>query len=255
MLGFFWILLFVLAAYVLLVLPALAGFEFYRRYRGSRAVICPENHRRVAVGLDAVHAAVTQLSGSPELRLADCTRWPEHAECGRECLPDALRTPANTEGEIGPPHTKPIYHLPVLLAAFAAWVLGAVWHSHYFFRTPWTIAAGLTRGDVHQLVWRLAPHWLTFAVPALFAYGVAWLLAQSRKKGPATGVADALFLWAVVGGAAGLMTAGFKGVSADLLWIEIAYTFLASVLVGVIVGGLNGRLVDPTFAHSLKRPV
>jgi Protein of unknown function (DUF1761) len=249
MLGLFWILLFLLAAYILLVLPALAVSEFYRRYRGSRAIVCPENQRQVAVGFDAVHAAVTQLSGTPEVRLAECTRWPEHADCGRECLPQALRTPVYKKGEIGPPHKKPIYHLPVLLAAFAAWVLGAVWHSHYLFRISWTNAVGLTRADVHELVWRLAPHLLTFGVPVLFAYSVAWMLAQSRNKNLGTGVADAIFLWAVLGGAAGLMTEGFKGLSADLLWIEIAYTFLASIVVGAVVGGLNGKLIDPTFAR------
>jgi hypothetical protein len=248
MLAFFWVILFLLAAYIFLLMPLLVGVEYYRRYRGSRSVICPENHRQVAVGLDAVHAAATQLAGTPELRLAECTRWPERGDCGQECLPQALRTSPYTKGEIAAPHSKPIYHLPVLIAAFAAWTLGAVWHSQYLFRTPWAAAVGLSRAEVHQLVWRLAPHFLSLAVPLLFAYGVAWLLAWSKRKGSVIGVAEAVALWALIGGIA-LASTGFRGLSPSLLWIELTYTFLASAVVGAIIGGLSGKLVEQSFTH------
>jgi len=247
MLALFWLVLFLLTACAFLVMLSLVGVEFYRLYKGSRAVLCPENHRQVAVALDARHAALTQLTGVPELRLAACTRWPERADCGRECLPDAVRA-REFKDEIAASHSKPVYHLPVLLAAFVAWVIGAIWHSHYLLRSQWMAAAGLSRSEVHQLVWRLAPHLLTLAAPLLFAYGVAWLLARARKKGAFVGIADAVGLWAIVAGAA-LGMSGLRGLSPDLLWIELAYTFLASVVVGAIVGGLSGKLVDQTFAH------
>lgn len=249
MLAFFWLVLFVLTACAFLVMLSLVGVEFYRLYKGNRAVVCPENHSQVAVALDARHAAFTQLTGVPELRLAACSRWPERADCGQECLPDAVRTREYTKGELAAPNSKPIYHLPVLLAAFVAWAIGAIWHSHYLLRSQWMTAVGLSRSEVHQLVWRLAPHVLTLAVPLLFAYGVALLLARARKKGAFTGIADAVGLWAVVAGAA-LGMSGLRGLSPDLLWIELAYTFLASVVVGAIVGGLSGKLVDQTFAGS-----
>jgi hypothetical protein len=248
MLALFWIILSLLATCFFLLLMSFVGFEFYRRYRRSRAVICPENHRQVAVALDARHAAVTQLAGAPEFRLADCTRWPERGDCGRECLQDAVRMAEYTEGEAATAQSKPIYHLPVLIAAFAAWAIGAVWHSHYLLRSQWGAAVGLSRLEVHQLVWRLAPHFLTFAVPLLFAYGVASLLARSRKKGTIIGVADAIGLWAVIGGAA-LGITGLQGLSPNLLLIEISYTFVASVVTGAIIGGLSGKLVERSFAH------
>lgn len=247
MLAFFWVVLFLLAAYLILMMALFLGIEFYRRYHGSRAVICPENHRQVAVGLDAVHAAVTQLAGTPKLRLAECTRWPERADCGRECLPDALRVPTYTKGEVGAPHWKPIYHLPVLLAAFAAWVLGAIWHSQYLFRSEWIRAVGLSRLEVHQIVWTLAPHFLSLGVALLFAYGVASLLARSRKKGVVIGVAEAMGLWLLIAGVA-LACTGVQGLSPEFLRIELEYTLVASATVGAIIGGLSGKLVEHSFA-------
>jgi hypothetical protein len=38
------------------------------------------------VVVDARHAAATALGKSPELRLSSCSRWPERAGCGQECL-------------------------------------------------------------------------------------------------------------------------------------------------------------------------
>jgi len=70
------------------------------RFRGTRVVVCPENRETVAVAVDAAHAAWTAPQGSAELRLSDCTRWPEKARCGQECLgqieaaPEACRLQA-----------------------------------------------------------------------------------------------------------------------------------------------------------------
>ena len=58
----------------------------WMRYRGTRVVVCPENREMVAVRVDATHAAATAPQGHPDLRLESCTRWPEKAGCGQECL-------------------------------------------------------------------------------------------------------------------------------------------------------------------------
>ena len=54
----------------------------YRRFRGTRLVTCPETHTTAAVEVDAWRAALT----GTELRLEDCSRWPERETCGQECL-------------------------------------------------------------------------------------------------------------------------------------------------------------------------
>lgn len=63
------------------------------RYRGARVITCPENRRPAGVTLDARHAAVTGFGKSPELRLSSCSRWPERAGCGQECLSQIEASP------------------------------------------------------------------------------------------------------------------------------------------------------------------
>jgi hypothetical protein len=58
----------------------------WMKYRGTRVVVCPENREMVAVKVDAGHAAFSAPRGRPDLRLESCTRWPEKAGCGQECL-------------------------------------------------------------------------------------------------------------------------------------------------------------------------
>jgi hypothetical protein len=226
-----------------LLMPLLRGREIYHQYRGSRAVICPETREQVAVSFDALHAAVTGLSAKADLHLADCTRWPERHNCGQECIPEALRTEPYTAGEVDV-RTKKIYHLPVLLAAFASWYLGAVWHSHHLFRGRWMAALGLTPAEVKQIVWWYSPHLLSVAACLLFAYGVAWLVALRGRKGLWEGILAAVFLW----GAVIVVTLpSLAGLSRDLLTIELGYTFLATIVVGALIGGLQKGLHELTF--------
>ena len=221
-------------------MPALWGLAIYQRYTGSRAVTCPENGRQVAVSFDAVHAAITGLGGHSELRLTDCTRWPERMDCGQECISQASHTEAYTEGEVGPPRAKKISHLPVLVAAFGAWCLGAIWHSQYLFRHQWTQAVGLGGLPPREVARSLTPHLLSVAICFLFAYGVAWLLVCTGKRGVGQGIIISVSLWGAVA-LASLATTGIGGISIELLKIEVVYTFLASVVVGAIEGAFGGR--------------
>lgn len=236
----FWFVLVLVGACIILIIPLFVGLEFYGQYRGARAVTCPENHQQVAVGLDALHAAATGLAGRTKLRVVECTRWPERADCGQECLTEASRRLLYTKHEAVRSVEKRIYHLPVLIAAFVAWALGAIWHSHYLFRSEWMAAIGLNRFQVHQLVWQLTPHLVTIGATLLFAYGVAWWLARTQRKGAWRGVAVAIALWALVAGTS-LASTGLANLSAELLKIELSYTFIASVLMGVIIGGLDSQ--------------
>lgn len=62
------------------VLSALRG------YRGKRIVTCPDTREPAAVEVDAAHVAASAWGGPPDVRLKDCSRWPEKADCGQECL-------------------------------------------------------------------------------------------------------------------------------------------------------------------------
>jgi len=70
----------------LAVFLALTAGRAYIRYRGTRLVECPETKEVVAVQLDAARAAAGATVGKTELKLSECTRWPERQGCGQECL-------------------------------------------------------------------------------------------------------------------------------------------------------------------------
>ena len=82
---------------------ALAGLFFlarralraYLRYRGKGVVICPETRRPVAVEVDAALAAWAATEGAVDLRLKSCSRWPERAGCGQECVRQIELAPEN----------------------------------------------------------------------------------------------------------------------------------------------------------------
>lgn len=226
-------------AFVLLLPFLLRRYEIFRRFSGSRLVACPENQQAAVVQIDARHAAESGIDGTPDVRLCDCTRWPEHAQCDRACMGEAVRAEPYKPGE-AKAGSKPIYHLPVLLAAFAAWYVGALWHSQYLFRAEWMNAVGLTHAQVERIEWWLAPHLLTAAVWLLFAYGVAWLLAVWHRKGVLPGVGMALLLGGALAAASWF---GLVKMPHALLAMEAGYVVLATLTVGAIVGGLQGRLV------------
>lgn len=241
MLTVFVFLLFVVVTSLLLLLPALWAREISKQYAGSRAVTCPETRRQVAVSFDGTHTAVTGLAGRPDLRIAECTRWPEHSNCGQDCIPEAAQKQAYTLGEVEV-KTKKIYHLPTLIAAFASWYLGAVWHSHYLFRTRWMASLGLSQAELKQIVWWYSPHLLSIGMCLLFAYGVAFLLAYGERRGIWPGILISTLFWGAIA-IPGVIAATQAHIAKDLLRIELLYTFLASIVIGTIIGGLTGRLI------------
>lgn len=249
MLPVFWLMLVIVGACLFLLMLGLWGQSIYSYYRGGRAVTCPETRQQVGVRFDALHAAVGELRGRSAFRLADCTRWPMRADCGQDCIPEALETVPYTQGEADLQKTKKIYHLPVLMAAFTAWVLGALWHSQYLLRPSWTQALGLSPADLHRIVRWWTPHLLSVAACLLFAYGAAWLLAWRGRTGARQGMITSISLWLAVA-AASLLSTGWAGIPGDLLRIEAAYAFLASVVIGAIIGGLSGRLVEQAFEQK-----
>ncbi len=232
------VLLLVVAAFIVLLL-ALGRLAIFERYSGGRPVDCPENHQPAVVSIDARHAAATVVDGSPDLRLCDCSRWPERSQCNQACLSQALHAQPYKPGVVKA-GKKQIYHLPILVATFAAWYVGVIWHSHYMFREQWIQAVGLTHAQVKQMVWWVSPQLLTAAVCLLFAYGVAWLLAVSHRKGVLQGVLMSVLLCGAVIAMTGY---GIARLPHDLLVLEAGYTVLATLTVGAIVGGLYDKLV------------
>ncbi len=86
-------------AFVLSCVPVLVMFlRAKRRFSGTRPVRCPETKRPAFVRLDAAHAAATNLTGDPQLKVASCSRWDGpvgHCEegCVGEAEPSLLERP------------------------------------------------------------------------------------------------------------------------------------------------------------------
>jgi hypothetical protein len=75
---------------VFLALPAWAA---WRRWRGTRIVTCPETERPAAVDMDLRYVIAGSIAGRPELRLRDCSRWPQRKGCGQTCLTQIEESP------------------------------------------------------------------------------------------------------------------------------------------------------------------
>jgi len=79
-------------SYIALAVVGLAGLAVWRfggswmKFRGQRVITCPETKAPAGVKVDATHAAAAVFGKAPELRLSECSRWPERAGCGQECL-------------------------------------------------------------------------------------------------------------------------------------------------------------------------
>jgi hypothetical protein len=65
----------------------------YFTYRGKRLITCPETHHSEAVEVAARKAATGAFLGEPDLRLEQCSRWPERHDCGQECLAQIVADP------------------------------------------------------------------------------------------------------------------------------------------------------------------
>jgi hypothetical protein len=82
---------------VVVALPALyilvsRLIRSYLKFRGTRIIQCPDTQAPAAVKVDALHAAASSLK-SVDLRLGDCSRWPEHKDCGQHCLAQIEASP------------------------------------------------------------------------------------------------------------------------------------------------------------------
>jgi hypothetical protein len=81
------------AIYLVVGIAVIVGLVFiirelvrtYLEYRGKRLVMCPETEKYATVEIDAPLAAVTSLFGAPQLRIENCSRWPERQHCAQDC--------------------------------------------------------------------------------------------------------------------------------------------------------------------------
>jgi hypothetical protein len=78
---------FVLAVYAGIVVVT------WRRTRGRRIVECPATGTLAAVELDTRHAITSALFDAAELRVKNCSWWPEHQNCSQACAAATAAAP------------------------------------------------------------------------------------------------------------------------------------------------------------------
>jgi hypothetical protein len=88
-----WLLAALFVAAVLAALVVARVVRAWLKYRGSLVVTCPETEKPAGVTVDAGYFALASFGGKHELRLETCSRWPERAGCGQECLGQLAASP------------------------------------------------------------------------------------------------------------------------------------------------------------------
>jgi hypothetical protein len=86
------VILLTLAA-VFVVMGLRRALETYRTFRGKRVVSCPETHQPAAVRVAAGKAALEAALGNEQIKLSECSRWPERGDCPQECLAQIEEAP------------------------------------------------------------------------------------------------------------------------------------------------------------------
>jgi hypothetical protein len=155
--------LYVLIAAVILVLTAgVASLVAYVQSRTPRAVVCPLDGRPAAMRVDAAHAALAIVTGSPR-RVAGCSFWPGRGRCGQICVEQVRPMPETARllrllrrwyagqrctlcgGEFG----------ELRWCDFPPTLLGSGGQSRPWFEmTAADAAAGIAAGDYRPLCWR-----------------------------------------------------------------------------------------------------
>jgi hypothetical protein len=86
--------LLILVAAAILVAAVAMFFVRLSKMKGPRVITCPDNHETAAVEVDAARATLTSIfRGETDYQLTTCTRWPEKAGCGQECVVEIHGSP------------------------------------------------------------------------------------------------------------------------------------------------------------------
>ena len=78
---------FMVLAVMLALLAGLWRLKSWLALRGERVVTCPDNGKHAGVKVDVRRAGAW-------MRMRACSRWPEKAGCGQECLRQVEKSPA-----------------------------------------------------------------------------------------------------------------------------------------------------------------
>src|SRR5262245_19054533 len=76
------------------ILLVIRGVHGYLTDRARNLVSCPETQQTAAVGLEAGQAVREVVTGKRNLKINECSRWPEKKGCAQKCLSQIEETPS-----------------------------------------------------------------------------------------------------------------------------------------------------------------
>ena len=125
-----------------------------------------------------------------------------------------------------------INHFAVLLAVLLQQVLGVVWY-HFLFGPVWLAGLGMTPEQMQGRSWRFA---VSIGCGLVSAYGLAWLLEATGRRGLAQGLVMGLFTGIAFAGSAVLLHYAFIPAAWPAAWIDTGVTIAAAALTGAVLG-------------------
>lgn len=81
---------------IVLVVYAGIALNAWWKMRGTRVIICPETRKPAAVEVDGAHAALSAMWENADVRLQECSRWPERRQCDQGCVAQIAIAPHDT---------------------------------------------------------------------------------------------------------------------------------------------------------------
>lgn len=81
----------------------------YRRYRGRRTIICPENDQIAEMAIKAGRAGVMAAFGKHDLRVKWCSLWPRRQGCAEECVKEEWPSAQEPRNQQDKAQAKDVY--------------------------------------------------------------------------------------------------------------------------------------------------
>ncbi len=130
----------------------------------------------------------------------------------------------------------------VLMAAVAAWMLGALWYS--LLAKPWMAAAGVAKASIESNAGSIRgflPFVVAFVAVLVMAWVLAGIMGHLGQLSIKNGVVSGAFCW--LGFTIPAMAANYTFGQRRplLLLIDGGYWLAALVVMGVVIGGLGIR--------------
>jgi hypothetical protein len=125
-----------------------------------------------------------------------------------------------------------INHFAVWLAVLLQQVLGFVWY-HLLFGPAWLAGLGMTPDQMQGRNWRFV---IAIGCGLLAAYGLAWLMEATGRRGLMQGLAMGFFVGVAFAGSTVLLRYAFIPAVWPAAWIDTGITVAAALLTGAVLG-------------------